>query len=68
MFADKGPVVWPGDRPALVARKLLRHVSSAWPTLRLLEWLERRVPSAALRRWIVGGYLWQGYRRGLREL
>jgi GT2 family glycosyltransferase len=72
MFADKEPLAWGRDGPQLTARKLLRHVTSAWPVLHGLEWLEARAPqarwSAALRRWIVGGYLWQGYRRGLREL
>jgi hypothetical protein len=72
MFADKTPVQWGVDGPALVARKLLRHLTSAWPVLHLLEWLEQRTATgprgAALRRWIIGGYIWQGYRRGLREL
>jgi hypothetical protein len=71
MFADKEPLAR-GDRPALAARKLIRHVTSAWPVLRGLEWVEARTTAtqrkAALRRWIIGGYIWQGYRRGLREL
>ncbi|MCC7359783.1 MAG: glycosyltransferase family 2 protein [Anaerolineales bacterium] len=70
MFADKGPVNWRADRPRLIARKLLRRLMSQWPLLRALETLEPGVPPArdALRRWIVGGYIWQGYRQGLREL
>lgn len=76
MFADKGPVAWRADGPALAARKLLRGALSAWPVVRGLEVLAgalgRVAPrsglAAPLRRWIIGGYIWQGYRRGLREL
>lgn len=76
MFADKGPVVWPDDGPGQTARKLLRRFTSAWPVLRGLEVSERALGRlaprarvvAALRRWIIGGYIWQGYRQGLREL
>ncbi len=75
MFTDKGPLAWPADGLGLTARKLLRHALSAWPVLRALEWSERTVqrvaPRAALgpalRRWIIGGYIWQGFQRGLRE-
>ena len=70
MFADKGPLDWRADGPRLSARKLLRGLLAQWPVLRTLERLERTTPQArtALRRWIIGGYIWQGYRQGLREL
>ena len=52
------------------------RMASGRPGLRLLEGLERglsRVAPAAgvtpiLKRWIVGGYIYQGYRQGLKEL
>ena len=70
MFVDKGPVDWRADGPRLIARKVLRGLTAQWLVLRVLETMERNSPVArgALRRWIIGGYLWQGYRQGLREL
>jgi hypothetical protein len=74
MFVDKGRPDWRADAPRLIARKLLRRITSAWWVLRVLEALEHTLPRLfpgarrPLRRWIIGGYLWQGYRQGLREL
>ncbi len=76
MFEDKHPVDWRRDGPSLAARKLVRQMASGRPGLRLMEQLERglsRVAPAAgvtpiLKRWIVGGYIYRGYREGLKEL
>lgn len=76
MFHDKGPIEWRGDPPRLIARKAMRAVLSAGPTVALLEGLcailERHYPRPAilqpLYRWIAGGYIYRGYRDGLRSL
>jgi glycosyltransferase involved in cell wall biosynthesis len=75
LLVDKRPVALGSDSPALIARKLLRALASARPALALLEHaahrLETRFPRERLLqplyRWIVGGYIYRGYRRGLRE-
>jgi len=76
MFHDKTPIAWGQDPPRLVARKLARHVASSRPALwgleQLVHALEQRHPSPALLRplyrWVIGGYIFQGYREGLREV
>lgn len=76
MFRDMIPVAWGQDSPGLLARKLLRRLASAGPTIWLLERaagvVRRLAPSTVvlrtLYRWIIGGYIFQGYHAGLREL
>jgi glycosyltransferase involved in cell wall biosynthesis len=75
MFFDKGPV-GRDDPPALIVRKLLRRIASTALAVAALEWMERvarRVaPRSAvlqpLQRWIVGAYIYNGFRDGLRDL
>jgi len=75
MFVDKAPVDWRVDAPRLIVRKIARQMASSGPALNLLLWttrlLERYWPAPPLLRplyrWVVGGYLYQGYRDGLRE-
>ncbi len=75
MFVDKAPINWQADPPRLVVRKIARQVASCRPGLSLLLWatrlLERYWPAPLLLRplyrWVIGGYLYQGYRDGLRE-
>ncbi len=75
MFRDKGPIAWRQDPPALILRKLARQVASSRPAMWALEQLahilEQRYPSPSLLRplyrWIIGGYIFRGYREGLRE-
>ena len=75
MYADMRPVDWRHEHPRRTGRKLLRRAASTWPVVRGLEAaagaLERRAPGSgllpALKRWVVGGYIFQGYRRGLKE-
>ena len=75
MFRDKTPIHWGKDSPNLVSRKLLRWSASIRPALWALKGLLYLVgrsglfPQLAhpLRRWISGGYLYRGYRRGLRD-
>jgi glycosyltransferase involved in cell wall biosynthesis len=76
MFDDKTPIAWRQDSPRLVARKLARRLASTKPALSGMEqaagFLSRKQLSPALvenlSKWIVGGYLYQGYREGLRQI
>lgn len=76
MFRDKEPVDWPTDPPQLMFRKLARTLLSSGPSLEMLEWLagylEGRYPDprflGPLYRWIMGAYIFRGYRDGLRDL
>jgi glycosyltransferase involved in cell wall biosynthesis len=73
MFYDKTPINWRQDPPHLIARKLARTIVSSQPALWSMEQivtaLEKRYPASgmlpALYRYIVGGYIFQGYREGL---
>lgn len=75
MFDDKTPIAWGKDRPGLIFRKLARRITSSRPALWIMEQLvklvEQQYPSPAvlrpIYRWIVGGYIFQGYQTGLRE-
>lgn len=73
MFRDKYPVRWKEDSPALILRKLARRVASFPPILAGMEWsvklIEGLFPSPHLLRpmyrWIIGGYIYNGYHQGL---
>ena len=75
MFQDKAPIIWGEDSASLIIRKLARYVVSARPALwcmeQLVSVLEKRYPTSStlnlLYRYIIGGYIFQGYREGLRE-
>jgi glycosyltransferase involved in cell wall biosynthesis len=75
MFDDKTPVDWGHDSPRLIARKTVRKMASTRPSLwgmkELAGILERTglAPDLqrALSRWVVGGYIRQGYHDGLRS-
>ncbi|MCP4421393.1 MAG: glycosyltransferase family 2 protein [Chloroflexi bacterium] len=75
MFADKTPIDWKDDSARLIARKLLRIPASSQLALWIMEQmvipLERSggadIMLHALQRWIIGGYIFCGYRDGLRE-
>lgn len=74
MFSDKLPIDWSADALPLIARKAVRRPASATVSLRILEWctlwVERLYPSPTLLRplyrWILGGYLYRGYRAGAK--
>lgn len=76
MFRDKGPIAWREDPPRLILRKLARQVASSppamWAMERSVPLLERHASNSKLLalfyRWIIGGYIYRGYREGLREL
>ena len=76
MFRDKSPVDWRQDSPILILRKLARWLAGSRVALRLMlrmaSALEAHLPFPKLLqpiyRWVIGGYTYQGYRRGLREL
>lgn len=75
MFADKAPIDWRRDRPGIILRKVCRQMASCKPSMILLQWathlLETYWPSPFLLRpfyrWVVGGYIYWGYRDGLAE-
>jgi glycosyltransferase involved in cell wall biosynthesis len=76
MFEDKSSIDWRHDTARLVFRKVARQLSSN----RLVLWIWERAyafwktihPESpfldTLIRWIVGGSIYKGYRRGLKEL
>ncbi|MDW8072513.1 MAG: hypothetical protein RMK79_13720, partial [Anaerolineae bacterium] len=76
MFRDKTPIDLAADPPALVVRKLLRMVASSRPAVwgmeQLVHQFERHFPQPwllrPLYRWIIGAYIFRGYREGLRRL
>ena len=75
MFYDKTPIIWGQDSLPLIARKILRSMASSRPALwcmeQIVRLLERHFPAltllATLYRYIVGGYVFQGYREGLNK-
>ncbi len=75
MFRDKGPIAWRQDPPMLILRKLARQTVSSLPAMWSMEHavptLERRAPGSKplglLYRWIISGYIYRGYRKGLDE-
>jgi glycosyltransferase involved in cell wall biosynthesis len=75
MFYDKTPIVWGQDPLRLIARKLARSMTSSRPVLwgmeRIATTLEKRSPVSSilphLYRYIIGGYIFRGYREGLSE-
>ena len=75
MFYDKTPIIWRQDSLHLIGRKLARHLASTRPALWSMELivktLEKRSPTSkrllSLYRYIIGGYIYQGYREGLRK-
>lgn len=76
MFEDKTPVMWGQDSTRLIARKMARRLASTKPALSGMEqaaaFLSRKqlTPTLVenLSKWIVGGYLYRGYREGLRQV
>jgi len=75
MFYDKTPIIWRQDSLYLIGRKLARHLASTRPALwsmeQIVKTLEKRYPTSkrllSLYRYIIGGYIYQGYREGLRK-
>jgi glycosyltransferase involved in cell wall biosynthesis len=75
MFQDKTPIRWGVDPIRLTARKVARGLASTRPALWVLEQLanllQKHDPGSALLanlcRYIVGGYIYQGFRQGLRH-
>jgi GT2 family glycosyltransferase len=75
MFFDKTPVLWRQDSPRVIARKLARAITSSplvlWGMEQIVTALEKCSPASAilppLYRYIIGGYIFQGYREGLNE-
>jgi GT2 family glycosyltransferase len=75
MFLDKTPVNWRQDQPRLIARKLARALTASrlvlWSMEQFVRALEKSSPASsllpALYRYIVGAYVFQGYRQGLGE-
>lgn len=74
MFEDKTPIDWKTDSPAMILRKITRSNASMKPVLWSMEMvvklLEHYYPSRKLLeplyRWVIGSYIYRGYREGLR--
>lgn len=75
MFQDKLPVQWRSDSLSLILRKLMRRFAGSRPILSLMEGAVQVLENALARpnllrplyRWIIGGHIYQGYRRGIRD-
>lgn len=75
MFRDKLPVSWLEDPPKLMLRKIARYPASSVPVVlvmkimvRLLEQRKMNCPLVqSLQRWIIGAYIFRGFRQGLKE-
>ena len=76
MFYDKTLIIWGQDPPRLITRKLARSITSShsvlWSMEQLVNILEKHFPTSSilplLYRYIIGGYIFQGYREGLNVL
>jgi hypothetical protein len=74
MFHDKTSIDWQDDGLKLISRKISRSLASLWVVIRLMEILYRAfkatgretILNEVLERWIIGGYIYQGYCHGLR--
>ena len=75
MFYDKTPIIWRQDPLSIIGCKLARSLASTHPALwsmeQIVKTLEKHYSASkllpALYRYIIGGYMYQGYREGLRE-
>ncbi len=75
MYGDKTPVNWGKDKPKMIARKMVRGLTSSNVSINILEvavdLIENQYPNPKLLlplyRWIFGAYMYQGYQQGLRE-
>lgn len=76
MFREKEPIAWRSDPPSLIWRKLLRRAIWSRPFMAFMEYiapfLERHAPDSTvlrlLHRWIGSGYIYRGYRQGLKDM
>jgi glycosyltransferase involved in cell wall biosynthesis len=75
MFSDKTDIRWRRDPLKLIVYKALRPPASTVPVLRCFERLFLALLPIgrpffllnSLERWILGGYIYRGYRQGLKE-
>jgi glycosyltransferase involved in cell wall biosynthesis len=75
MFGDKTPIRWRQDSPRVIARKLVRSIASSrlalWCMEQIAIVLEKRSRTSTLLlplyRYIIGGYIFRGYREGLSQ-
>lgn len=76
MFDDKTTIALEQDPPGLIARKFFRGMISSRLALSGMERFASLIEAndlapglvPSLERWIVGGYIYRGYREGLRDL
>lgn len=75
MLRDSLPIDLRKDGLLLAGRKVARRAASCSHSMRLLVWLARRIEKAVpapkllrpLYRWIIGGYIYQGFHKGLQQ-
>lgn len=75
MFYDKTPIIWGQDSLRLIARKLARSMTASrlalWSMEQIVTVLEKHFLASkilpVLHRYIIGGYIFRGYREGLSK-
>jgi glycosyltransferase involved in cell wall biosynthesis len=75
MFHDKSPIDWSRDGLSLILRKVARQIASSRPAMALMaaavpvleRYASRSHTLRLLYRWTISGYIYRGYRTGLRE-
>jgi glycogen synthase len=75
MFNDVTPINWRQDTFYLIGRKIARSLASTsltlWSMQQIAKALEKHYPTSTLLlsfyRYIIGGYIYQGYHAGLRD-
>lgn len=75
MYLDKAPINWTVDTPTMVVRKIVRQISASkiisLGLRRVVILVERWFPRANflgdLYRWVLGGYMFRGFRAGLKD-
>lgn len=76
MIREKQPIDWRGDSPSLILSKISRQSiwsrPGMWVMKNTVPFLEESAPESKLLllfyRWIISGFIFRGYRDGLRQL
>jgi len=75
MYVDKVPIDFKNDKYKLIIKKTMRMLISSKTGLAIMKeitnFLKKIYPSkcvlSSLNRWIIGGYIFRGFRQGLKE-
>ncbi len=74
MLDDKEPINWRSDKSSMMIRKLFRKIVSTGISIGLMKLLTKIIEAypqnpimlRPLYRWIIGAYIYRGFRQGLR--